>query len=161
MVGGPEPARLRELARTPVLPDHLPQPGAARNLAAVQLPQFFRNASRGHGEAAELHRRRVRTRRLRYRLELFAPVLAAEHEVVLEELRRVQGLLGRCHDLAVLEDWIDRASKQQQRELRPALRRLVVRVELEQESAQEAAELELARLDASGWWRSAELACLG
>ena len=160
MVGGPELARLRQLTRVPALREPFLPLGPAQDLAAVQLPRFFRSASRGHGDAAGLHRRRIRTRRLRYRLELFAPVLPAEHQVVLQELRRVQGLLGRCHDLTVLLEWIDRAAKQQKRELRPALRRLVVRVELEQESAQEGAELELARLDSSGWWRSAELACL-
>ncbi len=161
MVGGPNLSRLRRLARVPSVVESLSGAAPGRELAVVQLPRFFRQASRGQGDSAGLHLRRVRTRRLRYRLELFAPALAPEHQVVLQELRRLQRLLGQCHDLSVLVDWIDRAAKQQQRELRPALRRLVVRVELEQESAKEAAELELARLDASGWWRTAERACLG
>jgi len=161
MVGGPNLSRLRRLARVPPMSQPLPGPVPGKDLAAVQLRRHFRKASRGQGDSAGLHQRRVRTRRLRYRLELFAPALPPEHQVVLQELRRLQRLLGRFHDLSVLVDWIDRAAKQQQRELRPALRRLVVRVELEQESAQEAAELELSRLDTSGWWRTAERACLG
>ena len=161
MVGGPNLARLRRMARVPSVVEPVPGVTPGRELAVVQLPRFFRQASRGQGDSAGLHLRRVRTRRLRYRLELFAPALAPEHQVVLQELRRLQRLLGQCHDLSVLVAWIDRAAKQQQRELRPALRRLVVRVELEHESAQEAAELELARLDASAWWRTAERACLG
>lgn len=161
MVTGPYLERLRGLARAPQLAEPFSAAVPGRDLAAVQLPRFFRRAGRNPGAVGGLHRRRIRTRRLRYRLELFSPVLPPEHQVVLQELRRLQRLLGRAHDLRVLLDWIDRAAKQQQRELRPALRRLVVRVELEQESAQEGADLELARLDASSWWRSAELACLG
>lgn len=161
MVGGPNLSRLRRLARVPSMAEPLPVAVPGKDLAVVQLPRFFRQAGRGHGNSAGLHLRRVRSRRLRYRLELFAPALPPEHQVVLQELRRLQRLLGHFHDLSQLVDWVDRAAKQQQLELRPALRRLVVRVELEQESAQEAAELELARLDGSGWWRTAERACLG
>jgi CHAD domain-containing protein len=148
--------KLGKLTRLPRLGPGLAGDAAAVEMAAAQLPKLFRGAA---GHDSQLHQRRIRIRRLRYRLELFGPVLPAEYEVVLRELRRLQGLLGRSQDLAVLVEWIHRASRQQQRELRPALRRLVVRVELEHEAASEAAELALRRLDESGWWHSAQQAC--
>jgi CHAD domain-containing protein len=150
--------RVGRLTRPPHLGPGPASEAGAMGLAAAQLPKLFRNAGR---HDRQLHQRRILIRRLRYRLELFAPVLPAEHALVLRELRQLQGLLGRTQDLAVLVDWIHRASRQQQRELRPALRRLVVRVELEHEVAKEAAELALRRLDDSGWWRSAQQACCG
>jgi CHAD domain-containing protein len=150
--------KLGKLTRPPNLDTGPAGDAAALEMAAAQLPKLFRDAA-GPGHDRQLHERRIRIRRLRYRMELFGPVLPVEHEVVLRELRQLQGLLGRSQDLAVLVEWIHRASRQQQRELRPALRRLVVRVELEHEAAKEAAEPALRRLDESGWWHSAQQAC--
>jgi CHAD domain-containing protein len=148
--------KLGKLTRPPLLGPGLAGDAAAVEMAAAQLPKLFRGAA---GRDRQLHQRRIRIRRLRYRLELFGPILPVEHVVVLRELRQLQGQLGRSQDLAVLVEWIHRASRQQQRELRPALRRLVVRVELEHEAANEAAVLALSRLDESGWWHSAQQAC--
>ncbi|MHB1500048.1 MAG: CHAD domain-containing protein [Candidatus Dormibacteria bacterium] len=134
-------------------------PAAA--VAARQLPDLFERAGRSHRGDQELHRRRIRTRRLRYRLQLFGPALPEDHRRVVEELRRLQGLLGRFHDLAVLVEWMDENSRRGNHDLRPALRRLTVRVELERQAAQELAEGELNRLDGSGWWDAARRACLG
>jgi len=145
------PPQLQE-ARSGVLP-------AA--LAEEQLPKLFKRALRGATSEADLHRRRGEIRKLRYRLELFAPLLDPGHKTVLQELRVLQGLLGRFHDLVVLAEWIQGSSRERRHELRPALRRLTLRVELEQQVAREAAESELARLDASGWWGAAQAACLG
>lgn len=133
----------------------------ALGLARRQLPKMFSAAGRQRRGVDELHRRRIVTRRLRYRLEVFGPVLPDQHRLVLAELRRLQGLLGRVHDLAVLVEWLDRAAKADPPAFRAALRRLVVRAELEEQAAVESAELEVRSLDAGGWWRSAELACLG
>ena len=161
MLSGPALRTLGKLSAEPKIIHSRQSSRLARGLAQKQLPALFRRASRRHAGEGDLHRRRIRTRRLRYRLELYGPVLSVEHRSVLEELRGVQGMLGRFHDLAVLVEWIDSAARDQRRELRPALRRLTVRVELEQESAKELAEAELRRLDDAAWWQSAQLACLG
>ncbi|MGH7610318.1 MAG: CHAD domain-containing protein [Candidatus Dormibacteria bacterium] len=153
-------ARLQELA-VPISPA-AGHPGrlSARELAREQLPQRFRRAARPGSTAADLHRRRIRLRRLRFRLELFAPLISPGAEPVLAELRRLQQLLGRFHDLAVLAAWIDRCARRERPELRPALRRLAVRAALEQQAAAEVARIELAHLDQAGWWATAEAACL-
>jgi CHAD domain-containing protein len=130
-------------------------------LGEQQLPRLFRRAGRGAHLDADLHRRRIQIRKLRYRLELFAPVLGPGHQTVLQELRQVQGLLGRFHDLVVLSAWIDDSSRALRHELRPALRRLTMRVSLEQQVAKEGAESELGRLDEANWWAAAQAACLG
>ena len=87
-------------------------------------------------------------------------MLSPGHQTVLQELRQVQGLLGRFHDLAVLSTWIDDSSRALRHELRPALRRLTMRVGLEQQVAKEIAESELGRLDEANWWSVAQAACL-
>jgi CHAD domain-containing protein len=130
-------------------------------LGEQQLPRLFKRAGRGGRIDSDLHRRRIEIRKLRYRLELFAPVLGPGHQTVLQELRQVQGLLGRFHDLVVLSTWIDDSSRALRHELRPALRRLTMRVGLEQQVAKEAAESELGRLDEANWWSAAQAACLG
>ncbi len=161
MLSGPVLRTLSKLSVPPVIIRTRQSSRPALGLARQQLPALFRRAARQHSGEGDLHRRRIRTRRLRYRLELYGPVLSPEHRSVLEELRELQGMLGRFHDLAVLVEWIDAAARDQRRELRPALRRLTVRVELEQESAKELAEAELRRLDAAAWWQAAQRACLG
>jgi|GEM_PF-2552163 CHAD domain-containing protein len=130
----------------------------ARELALQQLPKLFNTAARPHGSSAQLHRRRIRVRRLRYRLELFAPVLGAGQPAVVEQLRQLQSALGHFHDLAMLVEWMDAASRSQPRQLRPALRRLTVRVELEHQAAEEEADALVRRLDATDWWVAARRA---
>jgi CHAD domain-containing protein len=130
-------------------------------LGEQQLPRLFKRAGRGSHIGSDLHRRRIEIRKLRYRLELFAPVLGPGHQTVLQELRQVQSLLGRFHDLVVLSAWIDDSSRALRHELRPALRRLTMRVGLEQQVAKEGAESELGRLDEANWWSAAQAACLG
>ncbi|MGH7691310.1 MAG: CHAD domain-containing protein [Candidatus Dormibacteria bacterium] len=156
---GSSRARLQRLGTAPRLRrGHLSCD--AHELARNQLPRLFRRAARrSHGQAG-LHRRRGEIRRLRYRLELFGAVLDPETPTVLKELRHLQALLGRLHDLAVLRGWIEGSARQLRHELRPALRRLALRVELEQQAAREAAEVELARLDSAAWWEAAMAAAL-
>ena len=140
--------------------DHSSATGVAL-LPEQQLPRLFKRAARPTRTEAGLHRRRGEVRKLRYRLELFASMLDSGHRTVLQELRQVQSLLGRFHDLVVLAEWIDGSSRELRHELRPALRRLALRVGLEQQEAKEAAEAELARLDEAAWWSAAKAACLG
>jgi CHAD domain-containing protein len=151
---------LQRLASPPELHDARPGLFPAA-LAEEQLPKLFKRAEKGASNDVDLHRRRREIRKLRYRLELFAPALDPGHKAVLQELRSLQGLLGRFHDLVVLAEWIQGSSRERRHELRPALRRLTLRVELEQQVAREAAQTELARLDQAGWWGAARAACLG
>lgn len=137
------------------------QTSLAGSALAQQLPRLFKRAKRSTRSEAELHRRRGEIRKLRYRLELFAPMLDSGHQTVLHELRELQSLLGRFHDLVVLAEWIEGSSRELRHELRPALRRMALRVELERQVAREAAETELARLDEVAWWSTAQAACLG
>jgi CHAD domain-containing protein len=153
--------RFQLLASPVVLTPGHPGSALAPILAQEQLPRLFRRAGRQGSAEVDLHRRRIQIRKLRYRLELFAPVLGRGHQSVLQELRQVQSLLGRFHDLTVLAAWIEGSSQELSHELRPALRRLSVRVGLEQQVAREAAETELTRLDEAGWWSLARAACLG
>lgn len=153
--------RYQALAQPPALKSDPAGRIPVDQLAEQQLPSLFQQAGRmGRGET-DLHRRRIQIRKVRYRLEALAPGLGPGQRTVLQELRQVQGLLGRFHDLVVLADWIGGSSRKLRHELRPALRRLAVRVELEQQAAREAAETELARLDQAGWWTAAEAAVLG
>jgi len=46
----------------------------------------------------ELHHLRIAAKRLRYTLELFASVLSAQTPTVIEELTRLQDMLGELHD---------------------------------------------------------------
>lgn len=46
----------------------------------------------------ELHHLRIAAKRLRYTLELFASVLSAQTPMVIEELTRLQDMLGELHD---------------------------------------------------------------
>ncbi len=152
--------RLQELAEPVRLQPRHKGAQMAEALAGQELPKLFRRAERPGGRDG-LHQRRIAMRRLRYRVELFAPVLSGGHRVVLDELRRVQNILGRFHDLAVLAAWVQASERRQPHELRAALRRLAVRVELEEQAAEEAAAIELLRLDEAGWWQAARIACLG
>ncbi len=130
----------------------------AVQLARARLPLLFEAASQA-GRPLEPSRRR-RIQRLLHGLELFSPALARQHQVVLAELASLLGQLGQLREWRELVEWVDRAAKQGTADLRPALRRVVVRAELEAEAAQESAEIELSRLDQGGWWRTAALACL-
>jgi len=151
--------RFQRMAAPPRFQEgHLNSPAVA--LVEQQLPRLFERARRQTSNQADLHQRRGEIRKLRYRLELFASVLHSGHRTVLQELRELQSLLGRFHDLVVLAEWIESSSRELRHELRPALRRLALRVELDQQVAKEAAETELARLDGADWWSAAQAACL-
>ena len=160
LLTGPVLGQLESLTRLPKLREGHPGTTSAGDLAARQLLPRFKRAARPRAGEAGLHQRRIELRKLRYRLELFVPVLGRGHQTVLQELRQLHALLGYFHDVEVMVGWVQGSSQQLPHELRPALRRLVVRVELEQQVSEEAAEAQLARLDQSGWWATARAACL-
>lgn len=130
----------------------------AVQLARSRLPPLFEAASRARRQLEPSRRRRIQ--RLLHGLELFSPALERQHQLVLSELARLLTQLGTLREWRELVDWADQAAKQGPADLRPALRRIVVRTELEAEAAQESAQIELSRLDQGGWWRTAASACL-
>jgi CHAD domain-containing protein len=65
------------------------------------LDRFFSRADRRLDEAAEIHRLRISGKKLRYALEIFAPVFpAAERKACHEALERLQETLGEFTDHA-------------------------------------------------------------
>src|ERR1043165_7349357 len=92
--------------------------GPAAN-ARRQLPQlvtsyfaFVREQLAGDPSPAKLHRLRLKSKRLRYTLELFRPCYGAGLETRIGELRRLQQLLGEMNDSAATAGLIkDRLKK--------------------------------------------------
>lgn len=131
-------SRQRPLARRPVLEareqlvaagwakrvahlvDRLGDRGAshpAREFSRKRLKRvvrrFFDRADRDVRRGAELHRLRIDGKRLRYTLEIFAPLLAADHRRRCEKtLEALQEVLGRYTDHESVADrlrrWSDR-----------------------------------------------------
>ena len=56
------------------------------------------------GDAEAFHAMRIAGKKLRYTIELFAPVLSEDAEDLLAALKALQGLLGELHDRDVLVD---------------------------------------------------------
>jgi CHAD domain-containing protein len=86
-----------------------------RATAEETLPRmakdFFRRgqeAARENPSAEDLHRFRIAGKKLRYTVELFAPVYASSLEDMQEELKSVQTLLGDIQDCAVVRKMISR-----------------------------------------------------
>jgi len=70
---------------------------AARVQEFLQWEPFIKDPRR----VEELHRLRIAAKRLRYTLEIFAPILGPPLPAVIERLRTLQDLLGDIHDLDV------------------------------------------------------------
>jgi CHAD domain-containing protein len=89
--------------------------GADRRLGIVAA-QLVRPASRGAARlggklAADapdpvFHKLRVRIKRLRYELEMIAPLGAKRHRKTLKRLEELQELLGTYHDVSVASAWL-------------------------------------------------------
>ena len=89
--------------------------GADRRLGIVAA-QLVRPASRGAarlgGKLATdapvpvFHKLRVRIKRLRYELEMIAPLGAKRHRKTVRRLEELQELLGSYHDIAVASAWL-------------------------------------------------------
>ena len=63
-----------------------------------------------HGDSQELHNMRIAAKRLRYILELTAPVLGTATQAGAREAKEIQGLLGELHDCDVMLALIDEHS---------------------------------------------------
>jgi CHAD domain-containing protein len=81
--------------------------GTAGQNARAQLPavvgRYFRSGRkllRAHASPQELHAFRLKTKRLRYTLELFRTCYGSALEQRLEELRTLQTILGDVNDCA-------------------------------------------------------------
>lgn len=103
---------------------------AAREFARKRLKRavrrFFDRADRDTRRGAELHRLRIDGKRLRYTLEIFAPLLAPDHRRRCEKtLEAFQEGLGRYTDhesiAARLRRWSDRPAVEADRRLLDAM----------------------------------------
>jgi len=89
--------------------------GADRRLGIVAA-QLIRPATRGASRLGEkiaddapplvFHKLRVRIKRLRYDLEMMAPLGAKRHKKTLRRLEDLQELLGLYHDVTVASAWL-------------------------------------------------------
>ncbi|HYL59276.1 MAG TPA: CHAD domain-containing protein [Candidatus Acidoferrales bacterium] len=111
---------LLESKRYRGLTDRLSRPalkkvGGDRKLG-IAAPQLLRAAGRAatrQGErlaqdapAIVFHKLRVRIKRLRYSLEMMAPLGAKRHKKALARLEELQELLGLYHDVTVCAEWL-------------------------------------------------------
>lgn len=87
----------------------------AKSNAYEQLPRMMekyfkagRQAVRGRKTPTELHRFRVRTKRLRYALEMFTPVYGEELANRLGVLQQLQKLLGKISDTYTIRQLLKR-----------------------------------------------------
>lgn len=94
---------------------HLPPPGSATvQLACDLLDPFLQeiSADRPHDDGLEhaerLHGLRIRLKKLRYTLELLEPALGKPFEKLYEQVEQLQELLGKHHDLVVLDGIMER-----------------------------------------------------
>jgi len=90
-----------------------PAPEFARKRLKRVVRRFFERADRGVRRGAELHRLRIDGKRLRYTLEIFSPLLSADHRRRCEKtLEALQEGLGRYTDHESIADrlrrWSDR-----------------------------------------------------
>jgi len=72
--------------------------------AAREFYALGREAASGLATAAKLHDFRLAAKRFRYTLELFRPLYGPGLEARLEQVRRIQSLLGDRQDCAVLAE---------------------------------------------------------
>jgi CHAD domain-containing protein len=134
--------RWREAAREPTFQ------AAARSGLDREVELFFSQLPADAAEPAVLHELRIRAKRLRYAIEIFAAVLPGNlRESVYPQVVRVQTDLGEINDrrtaMGKLEEWRRRTFS------RPGRRFLDERL------AQEAARLEEQRAAFLKWWSPA------
>ena len=78
--------------------------GARRALPKL-VEKYFkagRKAADGKRSPEELHDFRIKTKRLRYTLELFCPLYGAQLEHELDPIRDLQSVLGKLHDYRII-----------------------------------------------------------
>lgn len=81
-------------------------PGPPRSLRDLLEPRFAALPPQGPlplQDAVALHQLRISAKKLRYALEILAPLLPAEGDAWLGRLKQAQGALGDHHDWVVLE----------------------------------------------------------
>jgi CHAD domain-containing protein len=107
---------LEHQARRKLLKSSVNVPAAAtvsaRRKLLSQVRSYFETGRKFVGVKAsekELHRLRIKTKRLRYTLELFRRRYGPRLERYLETLRRIQQHLGAINDCAVTAQLVDRA----------------------------------------------------
>jgi len=83
----------------------------ARRILPRVAQEFFERgnrASKTKTPAAELHRFRIASKRLRYTLELFTSLYGPQMNSSLEKIRRAQGLLGEINDCETVRSLLSR-----------------------------------------------------
>jgi CHAD domain-containing protein len=83
----------------------------ARRLLPEMVEDLFRmgqEASRPDTSQQRMHQFRLKTKRVRYTLELFAPVYGKNTKPMLESLKGLQGTLGAINDCATTLEMIRR-----------------------------------------------------
>ncbi len=89
-------------------------------LVRIQEMMEFATAARDPANVTELHDMRIAGKRLRYTLELFAPVLGGRAFEVLGTVEQIQELLGSIHDcdvlIPLLEQTIDQETEREQKQ---------------------------------------------
>jgi CHAD domain-containing protein len=81
----------------------------AKRLPALMTKYFHagRKMVKGRKPPAKLHRFRVKTKQLRYTLEMFQPVYGVALEQRLEGLEQIQKLLGKVSDIYTARDLLE------------------------------------------------------
>jgi CHAD domain-containing protein len=82
---------------------------AGKRLPGLVTKYFHagRKAVKGGRPPAKLHRFRVKTKQLRYALEMFQPIYGAPMELRLESLEKIQKLLGKVSDIYTARDLLE------------------------------------------------------
>jgi Uncharacterized conserved protein len=106
------------------LPDAPLRASAPVLLVRLQEMREYEQAVRDPARIADLHNMRIAAKRLRYTLEIFAPVLSAEAEDLLKTVEAIQERLGAIHDIDVLADLLEKTlEKETEREKRRLLKK--------------------------------------
>lgn len=87
--------------------DNAPLIIAARLQELLQWEPYIKDPAR----VSELHQMRIAAKRLRYTLEVFAPVMRGVIPPFVERLKVLQDLLGDIHDLDVITPILVRAAR--------------------------------------------------
>jgi CHAD domain-containing protein len=141
--------------------ERLPAEGAptialARELIEPVLGEAIGGAVPDDGieHPEELHRLRLSLKRLRYALELFAPLYGGTYEVPHERARALQDLLGEHHDLVVVAELLARGQadllSRRRATLAAGIASFHAQIEVER---RELFERYLAEPSEPGWWR--------
>lgn len=88
-----------------------PVKATARRMLPRMVKEYFsrgKDAARDRRPAEELHRFRIAARKLRYTLDLFAPLYGTSLDGLLRQLKGVQAVLGEINDCAMVRRMVSR-----------------------------------------------------